>query len=249
MRAPDLDTAITWQNQVDYGLTGGIHSLDPAEIQTWLDRVEVGNAYVNRHITGAIVQRQPFGGWKKSSIGAGSKPGGPGHLHSYGTWSATVTDVATAREDFARTWSTYFRAEHDPTGLAAEANILRYRPVDLVVVRAADADDEAVRLLRMVAEVTGVPLVVSDASAEDEGTLIARLGTVAGQGTVRLRLLAEVTDAMHAAAFSAGIAVDRSTAAAIPMIELRRWVMEQAVSRTMHRHGRLVRRSSRQTTS
>jgi RHH-type proline utilization regulon transcriptional repressor/proline dehydrogenase/delta 1-pyrroline-5-carboxylate dehydrogenase len=243
MRAPDLDTAITWQNQVDYGLTGGIHSLDPTEIETWLARVEVGNAYVNRHITGAIVQRQPFGGWKKSSIGAGSKPGGPGHLDSYGTWSATVGDVATVRQDFARTWATFFCAEHDPTGMAAEANILRYRPVDQVVVRADDAGDDAVRLLRMVAEVTGVPLVVSDASAENEEALIARLCSRAGQRAVRLRLLTHATDAVHSAAFSAGIAVDRSTATAIPMIELRRWVIEQAVSRTMHRHGRLVRRS------
>lgn len=242
MRAPDLDTAITWQNQVDYGLTGGIHSLDPAEIETWLARVQVGNAYVNRHITGAIVQRQPFGGWKKSSIGAGSKPGGPGHLDSYGAWTATLADLATVRADFAGTWSAYFGSEHDPTGLAAEANILRYRPVDLVVVRADSADSEAVRLLRAVAEVTGVRLVVSDANQQDEAALIAYLGTVAGQGTVRLRLLAEATDAVHAAAFAAGTAVDRSPVTPIPMIELRRWVIEQAVSRTMHRHGRLMRR-------
>ena len=62
MRAGDLDEAIALQNAVAYGLTGGIHSLDPAEIERWLERVEVGNAYVNRHITGAIVRRQPFGG-------------------------------------------------------------------------------------------------------------------------------------------------------------------------------------------
>src|SRR5699024_7134453 len=58
MHAKDLDEAIEFQNAVDFGLTGGIHSLDPAEVATWLDRVEVGNAYVNRGITGAIVRRQ-----------------------------------------------------------------------------------------------------------------------------------------------------------------------------------------------
>ena len=62
----DLDHAIALQNASAYGLTGGIQSLDSAEIAHWLDRVQVGNAYVNRHITGAIVQRQPFGGWKGS---------------------------------------------------------------------------------------------------------------------------------------------------------------------------------------
>ena len=64
MRADDLDQAIELQNAVPFGLTGGLHSLDDAEIDRWLERVEVGNAYVNRHITGAIVRRQPFGGWK-----------------------------------------------------------------------------------------------------------------------------------------------------------------------------------------
>ena len=75
MRAASLDEAIALQNATRYGLTGGIHSLDPREIDYWLARVHVGNAYVNRHITGAIVQRQPFGGWKASSIGTGHKPG------------------------------------------------------------------------------------------------------------------------------------------------------------------------------
>ena len=55
MRADDLDHAIELQNAVAYGLTGGLHSLDEDEIERWLERVEVGNAYVNRHTTGAIV--------------------------------------------------------------------------------------------------------------------------------------------------------------------------------------------------
>nr|WP_278259954.1 aldehyde dehydrogenase family protein [Nocardioides convexus] len=75
--ADDLDEAIAIQNQVDYGLTAGLHSLDRAEIETWVDRVEAGNAYVNRSTVGAIVRRQPFGGWKKSAVGAGTKAGGP----------------------------------------------------------------------------------------------------------------------------------------------------------------------------
>ena len=63
MTAATLDEAIDIVNAVDFGLTGGIHSLDPEEVTTWLDRVEVGNAYVNRGITGAIVRRQSFVGW------------------------------------------------------------------------------------------------------------------------------------------------------------------------------------------
>ena len=71
MTARTLDEALALQNAVSFGLTGGIHSLDDAEVEHWLDRVEVGNAYVNRHITGAVVQRQSFGGWKASVVGSG----------------------------------------------------------------------------------------------------------------------------------------------------------------------------------
>ncbi|MBC9953790.1 bifunctional proline dehydrogenase/L-glutamate gamma-semialdehyde dehydrogenase [Leucobacter sp. cx-42] len=86
MTAKTLDEAIDLVNATDYGLTSGLHSLDADELATWLDRVEAGNLYVNRGITGAIVRRQSFGGWKKSAIGAGTKAGGPNYLHGLGAW-------------------------------------------------------------------------------------------------------------------------------------------------------------------
>ncbi|WP_159604754.1 aldehyde dehydrogenase family protein, partial [Agromyces humi] len=86
MHAKDLDEAIRLQNAVDYGLTAGLHSLDSDEVATWIDQVEAGNLYVNRGITGAIVQRQPFGGWKRSAVGAGAKAGGPNYLFGLGEW-------------------------------------------------------------------------------------------------------------------------------------------------------------------
>lgn len=88
MHAPTLDRAIELQNAVDYGLTAGLHTQDPDELAQWLDRVQAGNVYVNRGITGAIVQRQPFGGWKRSSVGPGTKAGGPNYLIGLGTWRA-----------------------------------------------------------------------------------------------------------------------------------------------------------------
>ena len=86
MTAATLDEAIALQNAVDFGLTAGIHSLDPDEVARWLDRVQAGNLYVNRVITGAVVRRQPFGGWKRSSVGAGAKVGGPNTLFVLGDW-------------------------------------------------------------------------------------------------------------------------------------------------------------------
>ncbi|MBH0117013.1 bifunctional proline dehydrogenase/L-glutamate gamma-semialdehyde dehydrogenase [Salinibacterium sp. NG253] len=94
MRAKNLTEAIEMQNAVDYGLTAGIHSLDPTEVARWLDEVQAGNAYVNRGITGAIVRRQPFGGWKRSAVGCHAKAGGPNYLMTLGQWKAVEQPAA-----------------------------------------------------------------------------------------------------------------------------------------------------------
>ena len=86
MTADTLEEAIAIQNEIEYGLTAGLHSLDSAEMGVWLENIQAGNLYVNRGITGAIVQRQPFGGWKKSAVGAGTKAGGPNYLIGLGSW-------------------------------------------------------------------------------------------------------------------------------------------------------------------
>lgn len=86
MRATSLDEAIALANATEYGLTGGIHTLDDREITYWKERVQIGNAYINRHITGAIVQRQPFGGWKSSVVGPGAKAGGPNYVPQLMHW-------------------------------------------------------------------------------------------------------------------------------------------------------------------
>ncbi|WP_460772782.1 proline dehydrogenase family protein [Microbacterium sp. GXF7504] len=89
MHAPSLAAAIELQNAVDYGLTAGLYTQNPDELRLWLDEVQAGNLYVNRGITGAIVQRQPFGGWKRSTVGAGAKAGGPNYLVGLGSWRPT----------------------------------------------------------------------------------------------------------------------------------------------------------------
>lgn len=87
MRARDLDEALDLQNATPFGLTAGLHSLDAHEVEYWLDHVEAGNLYVNRGITGAIVRRQPFGGWKRSSVGGSTKAGGPSYVMGFGSFA------------------------------------------------------------------------------------------------------------------------------------------------------------------
>ena len=78
IRVKDFKEAIAVANNTDYALTGGLYSRTPSHIQMAQEQFEVGNLYINRNITGAIVARQPFGGFKLS--GVGSKAGGPDYL-------------------------------------------------------------------------------------------------------------------------------------------------------------------------
>lgn len=81
MRARDLDEALRWANGTAYALTGGFYSRSPANIERVKREFEVGNLYINRGITGALVGRQPFGGFKMS--GGGTKAGGSDYLQQF----------------------------------------------------------------------------------------------------------------------------------------------------------------------
>jgi len=83
MCAEDLGHAIEMANQTGYGLTSGLESLDRREHDYWKKRIRVGNLYINRQTTGAIVLRQPFGGMGKSALGGGVKAGGPNYVYQF----------------------------------------------------------------------------------------------------------------------------------------------------------------------
>ena len=78
MRAGNFDEAIRMANDSRYALTGGLYSRHPGHLARAGREIEAGNIYLNRGITGAIVGRQPFGGFKLS--GMGHKAGGPDYL-------------------------------------------------------------------------------------------------------------------------------------------------------------------------
>jgi RHH-type transcriptional regulator, proline utilization regulon repressor / proline dehydrogenase / delta 1-pyrroline-5-carboxylate dehydrogenase len=77
-RVRDLDEAVEVVDSLPFALTGGLFSRSPATVERVAARLPVGNLYVNRGITGAMVGRQPFGGNRRSGIG--SKAGGPDYL-------------------------------------------------------------------------------------------------------------------------------------------------------------------------
>ncbi|MFB9307841.1 RHH-type proline utilization regulon transcriptional repressor/proline dehydrogenase/delta 1-pyrroline-5-carboxylate dehydrogenase [Agromyces hippuratus] len=287
MHAKDLDEAIRLQNAVDYGLTAGLHSLDANELATWLDRVEAGNLYVNRGITGAIVERQPFGGWKRSAVGAGAKAGGPNYLFGLGEWlpqhgtsSSTlhlrglekrVAELIEASQsaldyesfDVLRrsalsdelAWAEEYGVVKDVSGVGAERNLFRYRPLP-VTVRIGEQASLA-EGLRVIAAglLAKSPLTVSTAVELPKGvrTLLsardfrvvregdaAWLGRAAKQGiaTSRVRLVGGGASALaEALGGTPDVAVWSHPVTPSGRVELLPFLHEQAISITNHRFG------------
>ncbi|GAB4237554.1 MAG: bifunctional proline dehydrogenase/L-glutamate gamma-semialdehyde dehydrogenase [Chlamydiales bacterium] len=199
MRAENLEQAIHFANGTPYGLTSGLHSLDEREHLQWLNQIKVGNCYINRTITGAVVQRQPFGGCKQSSFGPGIKVGGPNYLLQM--MEATQKElprergklpdilqplVEVAEKSFdvqeSELWEAsvgsysyhyraYFSKDHDPTLLQGQDNLLRYVPWKKMILRVQEKDT-LIDCLRITAAsaICKTPLEISG-----EGELIDRL--------------------------------------------------------------------------
>jgi RHH-type proline utilization regulon transcriptional repressor/proline dehydrogenase/delta 1-pyrroline-5-carboxylate dehydrogenase len=230
MRADNLDHAIELQNGTPYGLTAGLHSLDESEIAKWMGTVQAGNAYVNRQITGAIVRRQPFGGWKKSSIGPGTKAGGPNYTMLF----ADIRDREDAPPDYPEWMGKYFSLEHDPSNLASQSNHFRYRRARGVVLRLDRADESAASRAIEVARVCNVPLTISFIDQESDEQLIQRLP---GLSAEILRTVKTPGDRLLQAAYDAGINWINAPVLRCGRYELTRWLREQSVSITQHRYG------------
>lgn len=97
MKASSFQDALTLANSTAYALTGGVYSRSPANLELARQRFDVGNLYLNRPITGALVGRQPFGGHRCSGVGA--KAGGEEYLTQFVV--TRVVSEQTLRRGFA----------------------------------------------------------------------------------------------------------------------------------------------------
>ena len=97
MRASSFDEALAIANGTAFALTGGVFSRSPEHLEKARKEFNVGNLYLNRNNTGALVERQPFGGFKMS--GVGSKTGGPDYLLQF--LDPRVVTENTMRRGFA----------------------------------------------------------------------------------------------------------------------------------------------------
>jgi RHH-type proline utilization regulon transcriptional repressor/proline dehydrogenase/delta 1-pyrroline-5-carboxylate dehydrogenase len=239
VRVESLDEAIRVQNNSAYGLTGGIHSLDEAEVAHWRERVEVGNAYINRPITGAIVQRQPFGGWKRSCIGPGAKAGGPNYVNLFLNLEDTETaNLATVTKNYEAAWKEHFSQEHDPSALRCEANVFRYRPAKGVILRLESEDQQVIERARAAARLAKVPLIISLATEVSDEAFAKELPKLAKRAEF-VRTVTTPSDTVLRATYAANLNWINAPVMASGHVELRYWLREQAVSETLHRYGQI----------
>ena len=97
MKASSFQDALTLANSTAYALTGGVYSRSPVNLELARQGFDVGNLYLNRPITGALVGRQPFGGHRLSGVGA--KAGGEEYLTQFVV--TRVVSEQTLRRGFA----------------------------------------------------------------------------------------------------------------------------------------------------
>jgi len=152
-------------NHTDYGLTSGLQSLDEAEQLKWKNSIEAGNLYINRGITGAIVNRQPFGGMKRSAFGGGLKAGGRNYVSSFVNIAEVETTYSVSKENnqfksfteklnahenarfhtavksYLQNWNAEFSLEKDIHHLVGEQNTFRYLPLKSMALRVEGSDN------------------------------------------------------------------------------------------------------------
>ena len=246
-----LEQAINLVNGLDYGLTSGLQSLDEREQKLWKDSIMAGNLYINRGITGAIVNRQPFGGMKLSAFGGGVKAGGPNYCACF----TTITDKPGSSTDYtksyAQAYETEFRHARDWNNCYGEQNAFRYLPLKGgMVLRLFPGDtDEQARMVALAAKTVGTPLVISFDPSDDRSKALASVGCALRKETMadflksmpgyeRIRTCrADLPREMYERA----AATDKYIATAAPVkdgrVELIHYIKEQSISFEYHRYG------------
>ena len=251
-----LEQGIEYANSSEYGLTAGLQSLNKAERELWKNKIEAGNLYINRGITGAIVRRQPFGGMKRSAFGGGIKAGGPNYVASFLRFkNATAYDIKDVEANYRQAWNNVFSKEEDVSHIYGEENTFRYLPLKSMALRIADGDELNDALLVMLAaNQTKTKLTVSLSDKHHQLEVIkAKVATFDG---MKLRLESEedfintmstyervracsesLSDAVYQKAAELGLCIIDSAPLAEGRIELLHYLKEQSISFEYHRYG------------
>ncbi len=256
-----LEEAIALVNGLDYGLTSGIQTLDERERQIWKDSIIAGNLYINRGITGAIVNRQPFGGMKLSAFGGGIKAGGP----NYCTCFVQIKDKENAVLDYADSYSNAFEEEfrlpRDVNNLFGEQNVFRYLPLKNMVLRLFPNDpDEYVSMIAFAASICNTPLTISYDISDHRDALVASTGCESKkeslqqflQGVAKYERIRTCSPNLPLEMYKTINKLDKYIATAPPVkegrVELIHYIKEQSIAFEYHRYGSIAEVSEEELT-
>lgn len=244
-----LDEAIDLVNGLDYGLTSGIQTLDEQEQKYWKDHIQAGNLYINRGITGAIVNRQPFGGMKLSAFGPGLKAGGPNYCGQF----MYITDKPGSTTDYKTSYAEWYEKEfrharNIQPQIRGEQNVFRYLPLKggMVMRLFGDEDLDQIEMVQLAAQTVGTPLTIS----VDPANPIAEKLT----GKIKKESLGDfcnhiknyervrtISKNVPNAVFEAAAKCDKYIAQSLPVkngrIELALYIKEQSIANEYHRYG------------
>lgn len=241
-----LEEAVAFVNSLD-SVAAGLQSLDEEEQRYWKNNVRVGNLYINRGITGAVVGRQPFGGMR------GLASGGPNYVLQF----MDVRDKEGATTDYRTSYAEWFEKEFRHARnlhpeIRGEQNILRYRPLrgGMVLRLIGDETKEQVEMVAWAAKTVGTPLTISaDADNALLQTLSPNVRQLVDEETseelyariksfARVRIIsAQLPAALAEAARAAKVPVCMAAPVKNGRVELVRYLNEQSVSNEYHRYG------------
>ena len=244
-----LEEAVALVNSLDYGLTSGLQSLDEQEQLYWKNHVQAGNLYINRGITGAIVNRQPFGGMKLSAFGPGLKAGGPNYCSQF----MYITDKEGSATDYRVSYSEWYEKEfrharNIQPKIRGEQNVFRYLPLTggMVLRLFGGETQEQVDMVQFAAAMVGTPLTVSvdpshplveclSATVKRED-LAKFCASISGYERVRT-ISSDVPDAVFEAAAGCGKYIAQAAPVKNGRIELIHYIKEQSIANEYHRYG------------
>ena len=229
LKADDLKHAVEIANNVDYGLTAGIESLDDNEVEYWNEHIEAGNKYVNRSTTGAIVQRQPFGGIKASCFGFGMKAGGINYVLQFTNIRSKTTDW---KEDYKKWYDELFSKKIDYVNLRGQYNICSYNTYkEILLLYDVHTPQKHIDKVEYIAEFLNIPLIKDTCGNAlkhhpKDFTCVRALGVLSDHFLIRCHQNA--------------INVYRDEPRNSGRIELLNYLIEQSYSHNYHRYGNLM---------
>ena len=249
----NLQQGIELVNSLDYGLTSGLQSLDENEQKLWKNSIQAGNLYINRGITGAIVNRQPFGGMKLSAFGGGVKAGGP----NYCACLVKITDKPESNTDYKQSYPHAYEEEfahaRDINKLYGEQNAFRYLPLKNMVLRLFPCDsNEEAEMIALAAKLCHTPLTISFDPNDDRTAALSSAGCALKKETFdeflktmrtyeRIRTCgADIPMEMYEEAARRNKYIATAKPVKNGRVELIHYIKEQSSSFEYHRYGSIL---------